>query len=302
MTDPRPLSSMTGFSRVQTAAPGGEAIVWELRSVNAKGFDLRLRTPPGFDALEAELRTRAKARFARGSVSAGLSVERAATAASVRIDEAQLAVYVERAQALVDAGLAAPPAADGLLALKGVLVSEEAASAGEADAAGDEALNEAILTSFDTALAALSEAREAEGAALAALLAGHVDEIARLTAQAAADPAASAGAIRDRLAQRLEDLLPKGYDEARLAQEAALLATRADVREEIDRLNAHVEAARALLTGGSPCGRKLDFLTQEFNREANTLCSKAADRSLTETGLALKAVVDQLREQVQNVE
>jgi len=288
MTDPRPLSSMTGFSRVQTAAPGGEAIVWELRSVNAKGFDLRLRTPPGFDALEAELRTRAKARFARGSVSAGLSVERAATAASVRIDEAQLAVYVERAQALVDAGLAAPPAADGLLALKGVLVSEEAASAGEADAAGDEALNEAILTSFDTALAAL--------------LTGHVDEIARLTAQAAADPAASAGAIRDRLAQRLEDLLPKGYDEARLAQEAALLATRADVREEIDRLNAHVEAARALLTGGSPCGRKLDFLTQEFNREANTLCSKAADRSLTETGLALKAVVDQLREQVRNVE
>ncbi len=298
MADPAPISSMTGFSRIEAHGPAGEATSWELRSVNGKGFDLRLRLPAGFDALEPELRNRAKARFSRGSVGANLSVERPGGLVPVRIDEDRLGAYAARARALVDAGLAAPPSADGLLALKGVLVSEDAGAPGEDDAA----LQEAVLGAFDAALEALAASRALEGEALERLLRGHVDEIERLTAEAADNPAAGAEAIRDRLAVRLDELLPKGYDADRLAQEAALLATRADVREEVDRLNGHVEAARALLRDGSPCGRKLDFLAQEFNREANTLCSKSADRSLTGTGLALKAVVDQLREQVQNVE
>jgi len=299
MSAARPLFSMTGFSRTQAAGPDGAAIVWELRSVNAKGLDLRLRLPAGFDALEPALRQAVKDRFARGSLTANLTLARDADAAGVRIDEAQLAIYAERAKALVLDGLAAAPAADGLLGLKGVLAAEEVSGAASPDDAG---LREAMLTGFEAALDQLAAAREREGAALAGLLASQVDEIERLTREAADNPAAAPDAIRERLARRLDELLPKGYDEARLAQEAALLATRADVREEVDRLSAHVDAARALLAAGSPCGRKLDFLAQEFNREANTLCSKSADRTLTETGLALKAVVDQLREQVQNVE
>ncbi|MGB5949964.1 MAG: YicC/YloC family endoribonuclease [Parvibaculum sp.] len=294
-----PLISMTGFSRADGEL-GLARWHWELRSVNGKGLDVRFRLPPGFESIEPRLREELGRHARRGNVQASLTLDRAKTAAPLRINQDALAAVLGAIRSLQGSVELAPPSAEGILALKGVLESAEAEENEEERAAFEAAL----VSSFGVAAAALAKARADEGSKLETVLREHVDEIERLTRQAAASPVVSVDAMRARLKAQIAELLgaSPSLSEERLAQEAALLATKADVREEIDRLIAHVAQARDLFASGEPAGRRLDFLTQEFNREANTLCSKAADVSLTRIGLELKAVIDQLREQVQNVE
>lgn len=295
-----PLNSMTGFARAD-GAQGDMRWHWELRSVNGKSLDCRFRLPPGIDGLEARLREELGKHLRRGNCQASLSIDQSAQPAPLRLNRDALAVVLDALKEVQGACETQPPRPEGILALRGVL---EAGETSEADPEAKAALDAALVKSFGAAASALAAARAEEGLKLEALLSGHIDEIERLTKDAAAAPAASPQAIRDRLAAQLNDLLDGnvGIAEDRLAHEAALLATKADIREELDRLTAHVEQARGLIASGEPAGRRLDFLTQEFNREANTLCSKAADVSLTRIGLDLKAVIDQLREQVQNIE
>ena len=293
------LSSMTGFAE-SSGGHGGLAWRWEAKSVNGRGLDLRLRTPPGLDGLEAPARKLAATRFSRGSLQLFLAIAPQDEARGLKVDAAALAAAVRLAKEIAaETGL---PAArvDGLLALKGVIVSDDAAPADEtARAHRDAAILESLASAFD----ALARARAGEGAKLATLLGAQIDEIARLTEAAGILAVAQPGALRDRLRQQIADLVSQGTVSAeRLEQEIALLAVRADIREELDRLKAHVEEARRLLGSGEAVGRKLDFLAQEFNREANTLCSKSSDVALTRLGLELKAVIDQFREQAQNVE
>lgn len=293
------LTSMTGFARA-AGAGHGYRWTWELRSVNGKGLDIRLRLPPSFDHLEQPVRERVGKALQRGNLQVGLSLQRETTASALRVNEEllrQVMDLVRRVGSEIDA---APPTLDGLLSIRGILETVDA----EDDPAVAEALAADLLADLDTALAELVVARNREGAAIGAVLNARMDEIERLTAAAEASPARTVEAIRKKLADQVAALLDASpaLDPDRLHQEAALLATRADIREELDRLTAHVAAARALLAEGGPVGRKLDFLAQEFNRETNTLCAKANDRSLTAIGLDLKAAVDQLREQVQNLE
>lgn len=290
------LSGMTGFART-AASFGGYTITWEIKSVNGKGLEVRFRTPPGFDALELAARDRAKAAFARGSLQAGLTVSRDSNEAGIVIDEQKLQALIEASQPYVARGEVSPPSFDGLLAVRGVLKGEEEASEDNRDG-----LEKAVLVAFDEALAALKSARREEGSALAGILGTVLEEIIVLRDQAAAIAAARPEALRDKFAAKLADLLDGDLPEERLAQEAAILAVKADIREELDRLTAHIDSARSLLAEGSPVGRKLDFLAQEFNREVNTLCSKSGDSELTRIGLSLKTAVDQFREQIQNVE
>ena len=293
------LQSMTGFGRA-AADHAGSAIAWEVKSVNGKTLEARLRLPSGFERLEQPVRQAIQKRFARGNVQAALTLSRTAPSAPPVVNKRLLAELAGLARRLQQEFGAAAPSADGLLALRGVLETPD----GEEDEAARAALDAAILAAFDKALDALAAARRDEGAALGALLSGHVAAIEALTLRAEADPAREPAAIRARLAEQGGLLLDAAQplDEARLAMEAAFLATRADIREEIDRLKTHVASARALLAAGGPVGRKLDFLSQEFNRESNTLCSKSNAASVTAIGLELKAVVDQFREQVQNLE
>ena len=294
------LQSMTGFARV-AAEHAGAAIVWEVKSVNGKGLEFRPRLPQGFERLEPMLRQAVQKRFARGSFQAALTVTRGTGAqAQPVVNEAFLRDVAGLALRLQEQFGTAPATADGLLCLRGVLEMPERAETEEERAA----LDAAIEAGLADALAGLADARRAEGEALGALLAGHLDAIEALTLRAEADPSREPAAIRARLAEQVRLLLDAsaGLDEARLHQEAALLATRADIREEIDRLKTHVASARALLHAGGAVGRKLDFLAQEFNRESNTLCSKSSAAAVTAIGLELKAVVDQFREQVQNLE
>ncbi len=293
------LVSMTGFADAQGGREGLRWR-WEAKSVNGRGLDLRLRLPPGFDSVEPAARVLATERFRRGSIQATLSMETADAARGLRVDAAALASAVRIAREVAAETGLAPARVDGLLALKGVIVQDDAAPGDEASRAARDAN---ILETLATALDALSKARKNEGAKLAALLEAQMAEIERLVTEASKLAAAQPKALRDRLASQLKELLEVGtVAEERLAQEVALLALRADVREELDRLRAHVQEARALFASGDAIGRKLDFLAQEFNREANTLCSKSADIALTRTGLALKAAIDQFREQAQNVE
>lgn len=293
------LASMTGFAE---SAGGHEGLHWrwEAKSVNGRGLDLRLRTPPGFDGLEAPARKLAAERFHRGSFQISLTVESADGARGLQIDTVALASAVKLARQIAAETGFDPPRVDGLLALKGVIVAEEAEALDPvARAHRDAAVLESLATVFDS----LTRERCAEGAKLATLLSAQIDEIARLTGEAAALAAAQPEALKTRLQAQLTELLAGApVSDDRLAQEVALLAARADVREELDRLTAHVQDARVLLKSGKAAGRKLDFLAQEFNREANTLCSKSGDIALTRLGLALKAVIDQFREQAQNVE
>lgn len=291
------LSGMTGFARSERSGAYGSVSV-EARSVNGKGLDVRLRLPQGLDTVENPIRELAKQRFNRGSVSLTVTLGSAEASVEASVDQAQLMAYVEATRALVDKGLAERPTAGELLMLKGVITSEDAILDEDQLAARDAAVLEAVAEAFD----GLKAARLEEGAALNAVLKGHLDEITDLREQAAGCAAAMPDAIKARLQAKLDELIAGGVDPDRLAQEAAMMAVKADVREELDRLKAHIDSAHALLDAGSPCGRKLDFLSQEFNREANTLCSKSADTQLTNIGLALKATVDRLREQVQNVE
>lgn len=291
------LQSMTGFARVEGAHQGWR-FVWEVRSVNGRGLEWRARLPAGFDALEPEMRKLAKAKLSRGSLNIGLTLNTDKPEIGYRVNEAMLAdalAMIEKIRSQIDC---APPQAEGLLALRGVIEqSEEQVSEEDKNA-----LYSALLDSFNSALDALADARRKEGAAMGAVLVGQLDSIEALTKDAAANAAATPAAIRDRIAAQLKELLDGALPEDRLAQEAAVLAMKADVREELDRLASHVGAGRALLVKPGPVGRDFDFLTQEFNREANTLCSKAQDMDLKRTGLELKRVIDQLREQVQNIE
>ncbi|HLL29349.1 MAG TPA: YicC/YloC family endoribonuclease [Xanthobacteraceae bacterium] len=294
-----PLASMTGFARSQGTA-GDYHWSWELKSVNGKGLDLRLRLPQGWDAIEVPIRANAARHLMRGNISATLSVERNGALPAVRVNEDVLAALLETIRKVAKRVDASPPSLDGILGLKGVI------EVGEAEASADErrAAEAAVAKGFEAALSDLVGARRDEGIALARILDARLVEIARLTAAAEASPARAPEAIRARLAEQVKSILGTGekLDSDRLYQEAVLLAAKADVREELDRLKAHVEAARKLLAEGGPVGRKLDFLAQELNRESNTLCAKSNDISLTAIGLDLKSAVDQFREQVQNLE
>ncbi|WP_298126910.1 YicC/YloC family endoribonuclease [Brevundimonas sp.] len=290
------LSGMTGFGRADGAGHGWTWAI-EARSVNGRNLEVRLRAPSGFDDLERLTKAAAQGRFARGQVSLTVQAKAEAGSAVVGVDSVALDRWLTLARQLVEAG-AAPPTADGLLSLRGVIVGDDAALDPETQAA----LQTAIAATVDQALEALLASRRTEGAQLRPVLTGLVDRIETLVADAEREASAQSEAVRERFARRMAELAPDAPGlEERIYLEAATLAARADVREELDRLTAHVAAARALLAA-PPAGRKLDFLMQEFMREANTLCSKSATVPLTAVGLELKSAVEQLREQVQNVE
>ena len=293
------VASMTGFARAEGQA--GEARwSWELKSVNGRNLDLRFRLPPRHEGVEAQAREALGRCFRRGSISVNLQVDRSSQALEVSVNRALLDRFLELARTLHAEGKVEAPRLEGLLALRGVV------EIGEAEE-GQEALRQreaAMLGSLDEALEALAAARRQEGARLAEILNGQIAEIVELTARARKCAAAHPAALRQRLESQLSVLAAAApaLPEERIAQEVALLLVKADVGEELDRLDAHVGQARELLGQTEPIGRKLDFLAQEFNREANTLCAKAADNDLTRIGLDLKAVIDRFREQVQNVE
>jgi uncharacterized protein (TIGR00255 family) len=293
------IVSMTGFAEAQGQRESARWR-WEAKSVNGRGLDVRLRLPPGFDGVEQAARTLATERFRRGSIQAMLTFEPADGTRGLRVDPVALAAAVKIAKEVaLETGLA-PARIDGLLALKGVLVQDDGQTLDDQERAYRDA---AVLETLALALDALAKARATEGAKLSAVLHAQCAEIARLTEEATRLAATQPAAMRERLTTQIKEAVASGnFSEDRLAQEVALIALRADVREELDRLHAHVQEARTLLDSGDAVGRKLDFLAQEFNREANTLCSKSSDIQLTRVGLALKATIDQFREQSQNVE
>lgn len=295
----KPLASMTGFGRA-TAEAEGCAILCEIKSVNGRGLDIRSRLSTGFDSLETGVRRTLSESLARGSVSVFLSIQRDSAATEVVVNAQALESVIRVVEELGDRLNAEKPSLDGILNLKGVLDTRET----PLDPDAEERLHSAILHCVGVAVAALVVSRQAEGEKIGQIITARIDEIAALAEAAEAHPARSRDAILARLREQVAALLETGttFNEDRLHQEALLLATKADIREELDRLAAHVRAARDLLNAGGPIGRKLDFLSQEFNREANTLCSKSNDVSLTSIGLDLKAAIDQLREQVQNLE
>jgi uncharacterized protein (TIGR00255 family) len=292
------ISGMTGFAR-REGAEGGWSWAVEARSVNGRNLEVRFRGPPGFDSLERGARDAAQARFSRGQITLGLTAKRAETQGRLRINTDELERLIQTARAYVDRGGVAEPRFDGLLSLRGVMEAGE----DEDDVDTRALVEQAMAKSVTEALDGLKASRREEGAALTGVLGGLINQIGVLTRAAETDAAAQPLVVKDRFTKRIAELLADhtGLDE-RIVQEAALMAAKADVREELDRLHVHVAAARTLLTAAGPVGRKLDFLTQEFMREANTLCSKSALSSLTATGLDLKAVIEQFREQVQNVE
>lgn len=293
------LQSMTGYARASGAVPGISFSV-EIKSVNARGLDIRMRLTPGYDVLEAEIRRRISKALSRGSVTVNLAVDREGEGGRVVVNKQALDAVLAAVKEIGILTNSPRPTPDGILALKGVLEQHDAPLSPEIE----EQLHAAIYSAIDEALTGLQAARRAEGVHIGEVLAGQVDEIDRLRELAEAHPGRGREAILARLKEQIAELMAAstGFSEERLAQEALLLATKADIREELDRLKAHIASARQLLGEGGPAGRKLDFLSQEFNREANTLCSKANAVDLTAIGLDLKAVIDQFREQVQNLE
>ncbi len=293
------LSSMTGFSRADGRDSRYEW-VWELKGVNGRGLDIRCRTPDGFDMLQAAARAAASKRLSRGSLTMTLRVTPLEAASSVAINRPLLERLLDVAREYGDAPGVLPPRLDGLLAVRGVVETVEEGGTDEEQPARVEAM----MKTLETALDELRASRRAEGDRLAEVLRGHAAEIGDLSAKAAERAAALPESLSARLDKQLSGILDArpGLPEDRLAQELAALLVKSDVKEEVDRLTAHVEAVGELLGEGGPVGRRLDFLAQELNREANTLCAKAADVSLARLGLDLKAVIDRFREQVQNIE
>jgi uncharacterized protein (TIGR00255 family) len=293
------LSSMTGFARGHGAS-GAYSWAWELKSVNAKGLDLRLRLPPGWDAVEAPVRASAGQVLARGTVYGTLTVERQGVAPVVRVNEPVLNAVLATLKGLAGRVDAAEPRLDGILSLKGVIevIDEDER---EEDRRTAEA---AVVAGFQQALSELAAMRRREGEALAQVLNQRVAQISALAARAEIAPGRKPDAIKARIVEQVASLLDASdrFDPDRLHQEAILIATKADIREELDRLASHVAQVSRLIADGGPIGRRLDFLAQELNREANTLCSKSNDVELTNVGLELKNVVEQFREQVQNLE
>ncbi|HWV97936.1 MAG TPA: YicC/YloC family endoribonuclease [Xanthobacteraceae bacterium] len=293
------LSSMTGFARSHGTS-GPYTFEWELKSVNAKGLDFRMRLPVGWDDVELTARKRATELLSRGTVYANLNIKRSSTASSIRVNEDVLAAVVKIAGQLAGRVDAVAPSIDGLLSIKGVIEVAEP----EADEVEEQAARIAVSAAFENALVNLVEMRKREGTTLGEILNQRLDQIEQLAAQAEKAPGRQPDAIRARLAEQIAALLEASdrFDSDRLNQEALLMATKADIREELDRIASHISQARDLLRKGGPVGRRLDFLAQEFNREVNTCCSKSNDLELTNTGLEMKNVVEQFREQVQNLE
>src|SRR6516225_8345886 len=293
------LSSMTGFARSHGAS-GPYAFEWELKSVNAKGFDLRLRLPQGWDELEAFAKKRAGEMLSRGTVYANFNVKRADALSTVRINEDVLAAVVKVASSLAGKIDAVAPSIDGLLAIKGVIEVVEP----ERNEEEDKAATAAAAAAFDEALKSLVAMRRREGEALGQILSQRMDEMEMLARKAEAAPGRKPEAIKARLAEQIAALLETSdrFDSDRLNQEALLIAAKADIREELDRIASHVAQTREMISKGGAIGRRLDFLAQEFHREANTCCSKSNDVELTNTGLEMKNVIEQFREQVQNLE
>jgi uncharacterized protein (TIGR00255 family) len=294
------LSGMTGFGRSEGVA-GDMAWVWESRSVNGRNLDVKFRTPPGFDGLESRIREACAKRFKRGSIQISLSAkkETASSPPQLRLNADVLNFYLKEGQDLIASGAVAKPSWDGLLSLRGVVETADMVEAEEVKVIRDAA----IIAGLDEALDALSLARHIEGMMLGKLFGEIFDKIDAVSQVAEAAAEDQARAIRDRVQKRATELLGEvPFDEQRLLQEAAALALKADVREELDRLSAHAIEARKLLTGGGDIGRKLEFLAQEFHRESNTLTAKAAAMPLIRAGLDLKSAIDQLKEQAANVE
>ncbi len=293
------LRSMTGFAQA-AGSLGDTRWQWEVRSVNGRGLDVRLSLPPGHEALELKAREAVTKQLARGNVSLNLTVSRESGTSEIRLNEAALQAVLKALARVRSSGDFDKPRPEGILAIKGVLEVSE----GQDGEGAIAARNAAMLADLDAALKKLTEARAGEGARLATVLDAQITTIEALTARVAAAPARAPAQIKARLAEQLKRVMEAGpgLDEARLHQEAALIATRGDIAEELARLNAHVAAARDLVASTEPAGRKLDFLSQEFNREANTLCSKSNDVEITRVGLELKHTIDQMREQVQNIE
>lgn len=296
------INSMTGFARREGALEDWKWI-WEARSVNGKGLDVRFRVPSALNADDAALKRRVQATFARGNINVTLNLERDSAGGRLSVNSEWLAELLRKARAAADeAGVGSVPVDIGsLMVVRGVVeVMDEA----ETDDVAIEARDAAIMADFDALLPDLARARGDEGARLAAIIGELVAEIEQQIADASTTDAARPDQRRLRMETALRELLDLDppVTEDRLAQELAILATRGDIREELDRLTAHVSQARDLTDSGGPVGRRLDFLAQEFNREANTLCSKSGDVALTRTGMAMKATIDRLREQVQNVE
>ena len=293
------MKSMTGFGRAE-GVRGATSWYFEIRSVNGRGLDLRTRLGNGFDALEPKIREAVQARVARGSVTVNLQVDRAAQAPEIRLNEAALAQVLAAAERVRQITGAPPPATEGLLALRGVLEVVEVTET-EAEQLAKRA---SMMATFGAALDQFIANRAAEGGRLAAVLCAEIDEIEALVAKVSASPARRPEVIAIRLNEQIARLVcaSNTFDAARLHQEAVLIATRADVEEELQRLTVHIAAARELFAGEAAIGRKFDFLIQEFNREANTLCSKANDPEISRAGLAMKVLIDQMREQVANIE
>ena len=293
------ISSMTGFGRADGAS-GPWRFQWEMRSVNGKSLDVRLRLPNGFDAVEQPIKTKIANALKRGNVQVSLNLEKDDAAVALSINTQALEAAIEVARSVERAYGGAPVSTDAILAMRGVVEH----SAEETDDAMIAARDTALVAAAEVALVQLVENRNAEGDRMSGVIASQLDRIEELTRMAAADPSRTPEAIKARLKANIERILEtsSSLDPDRLHAEAMLAATKADIQEELDRLTAHVEAARELLVSEEPVGRKFDFLSQEFNREANTLCSKSSDTSLTRIGLDLKTIIDQLREQVQNIE
>ena len=294
-----PVASMTGFAR-GTGQDGSVAWAWEAKSVNGRGLDIRCRLPAGMDAVEPEIRRIAGELFARGSLSVSLQIDGRQGQTRLSVNREALDQILDVCRELRQEVDAAPPSLEALLAIRGVVELADEEEAPEARSQRDALIVGDLRETLDALLAS----RRDEGARIAAVLADQLDEIAGLAEQAAENAALQPEALRARLTERVGALIDAtpALPEERLAQEVALLLVKSDGREEVDRLRAHVAAARELIEAGGAVGRRLDFLCQEFNREANTLCSKATDVELTRIGLDLKVVIDQLREQVQNLE
>lgn len=292
---------MTGFARAEGRS-GAQGWTWEVKSVNGRGLELRFRLPPGFDAVELPARTLIGERLKRGNINVNLQMQSQGSATTYRVNKDLLKEMVDVIRDAESWIEAAPARMDGLLALRGVIEAVDP----EPDEAAIAAREVALLESLVLAVDRLATARAVEGGKLTAIIGQQVDEMERLVAAAKACEATRPAAWRARLQEQLAALLDSGrsLSEERLTQELALIATKGDVREELDRLTAHIAAARELIAGGDAggAGRRLDFLAQEFNREANTLCSKSGDVTLTRIGLDLKLTIDRFREQVQNIE
>lgn len=292
------LASMTGFARAAGTA-GPWRLAWELKSVNAKGLDARLRLPPPFDAIEPDARARMAQKLHRGTIHVAFTAQRESTTPEIRVNEELLRKLIAAVAAIPLPAMITPATLDGLLSVRGVV---EISDAAEDEAEILQARTDA-LGLLDTAIASLLAMRQSEGAVLATVLSARLEKIAALVQAADANPVRKPEAIRARLEQSLAMLAGNtNFDQNRLHQEALMLAAKADIREELDRLAAHAAAARDLLAKGGAVGRKLDFLAQELSREANTLCAKSNDASLTALGLELRVEIEQFREQVQNIE